>query len=267
MQSGDYLDWIAWGALIPAALAPFWRKQSVRDGLFVALLLLAALGPLARLVLNWGQAWSTALSGALWMSLEVSLLLFVALAALTRQAWRLAPLLLPYLLILGFFALVWRAAPGAALAASVPRNWLDAHILASVGTVGFLTIASVAALAGALQEKALKEKSPTKLSRQLPPVADSEGLAFNLLAASEIVLGLGLVTGMATQYLETGVLLKFDHKALLSVLTFFTIGGLLLAIKLAGLRGRMAARFVLLAYLLLLLAYVGVKFVKDVLLV
>ena len=45
-----------------------------------------------------------------------------------------------------------------------------------------------------------------------------------------------------------------------------TIGGLLLVHYRTGLRGRRAARWVLVAYLLLTLAYVGVKFVTDVLL-
>jgi ABC-type uncharacterized transport system permease subunit len=64
---------------------------------------------------------------------------------------------------------------------------------------------------------------------------------------------------------ETGHLLKLDHKTVLTVAAFVVIGGLLFAHFKSGLRGRKAARVVLLAYLLLTLGYPGVKLVTDVL--
>ena len=52
---------------------------------------------------------------------------------------------------------------------------------------------------------------------------------------------------------------------MLSFLTFLVIVVLLFAHGRTGLRGRRASRLILLAYLLLTLAYPGVKFVTDVL--
>jgi ABC-type uncharacterized transport system permease subunit len=100
----------------------------------------------------------------------------------------------------------------------------------------------------------------------LPAVADGERLFTGLLAAAEVVLGVGVLSGMATQYLMSGRLLVLDHKTLFSLLAFVVIGLLLWLNWSTGLRGRRATRFVLAAYLLLTLAYPGVKFVKDVLL-
>ena len=71
---------------------------------------------------------------------------------------------------------------------------------------------------------------------------------------------------MATQYSETGPLLLLQHKTLLSLLAFGLIGLLLIGHRVCGVRGRMAARVVLVSYLLLTLAYPGVKFVTQVLL-
>ena len=71
---------------------------------------------------------------------------------------------------------------------------------------------------------------------------------------------------MATQYLISGRLLVFDHKTVFSLLAFVVVGLLLWLQWRTGLRGRRAARFVLSAYLLLTLAFLGVKFVRDVLL-
>jgi ABC-type uncharacterized transport system permease subunit len=89
-------------------------------------------------------------------------------------------------------------------------------------------------------------------------------LEVRLLAISEVVLALGIATGMARDYLSSGQLLHFDHKTLLAMLAFAVIGALLVLHYRSGLRGQRAARLVLLAYLLLTLAYPGVKFVTDV---
>jgi len=82
---------------------------------------------------------------------------------------------------------------------------------------------------------------------------------------AELVLGAGIVTGMTLQYFTTGRLLAFDHKTVLTLLAFAVIGVLLVLQLRSGLRGRRAARLVLAAYLLLTLAYPGVKLVTDVL--
>ena len=134
-----------------------------------------------------------------------------------------------------------------------------------MATYGLCTLAAVAAAAAFLQERALKGKRPTALSRVLPSISDASRLQVRLLAVSEAVLALGIATGMARGYLSNGRWLQFDHKTLLSGLAFLAIGALLVLHYRSGLRGQRAARLVLVAYLLLTLAYPGVKFVTDVL--
>jgi ABC-type uncharacterized transport system permease subunit len=70
---------------------------------------------------------------------------------------------------------------------------------------------------------------------------------------------------MALQWQETRQLLPFNHKVVLTLAAFVVIGVLLVAQRWAGVRGRRAARLVLLGYLLLTLGYPGVKFVSEVL--
>ena len=266
MPSSLLFSLSALAALVPASLLPLRGKEGP-DPVFWAAILVAAAGPGLWAFVQLSEAWRTDLSSALWVTVSVSMVLFVGLAAIARQAWRLTVLLLPYLILLAVVATMWQQAPGRLLPEeAVPVAWLQAHIVASVATYGLLTIAAVAGLAVLLQERALRVKRPTGLTRLLPPVADSERLQVRLLIASEIVLGLGLLTGMATQYLSSGGLLAFNHKTLFSVLTFVLIAALLAAHYRTGVRGRRAARLVLLAYLLLTLAYPGVKFVTDVLL-
>lgn len=230
-------------------------------------LVLASLGPVVWVTALLSGHWQTGLSATLWVSIAATALLFGGAAVPSKRNWRLAALLMPFLSVLGLLASLVRGVEAPApLAGQVPAAWLDLHIVVSVLTYALLTLAAVASLATFLQERALKRKAPTQLTRNLPSVAESEVLAGRLLLMSETVLGLGLATGMATQYFETGALLVLSHKTLLSLLAFALIGLLLVGHRVCGVRGRVAARVVLLAYLLLTLAYPGVKFVTQVLL-
>jgi len=81
-----------------------------------------------------------------------------------------------------------------------------------------------------------------------------------------VILGLGLMSGIAVNLVWGQEPLPIDHKTVFTMGAFITIGVVLIAQARWGLRGRRAARGVLLAYLLLTLGYPGVKFVSDVLL-
>lgn len=252
-------------SLIPAALVSLRAGQG-RDGVFLAVLGLAIAGPVTWAAAQIADTWHTGLSASLWVIIAASLVLFGVLVVAVRQAWRLTPLLLPYLMVLGVAAASFSNQPEPRLTGQAPPAWIEAHILVAVVTFALLTMAAVAALAAFLQERALKRKQPTALTRMLPSVVDSEWLSTKMLLGSEIVLGLGLITGVVTLYLEQGRLLVFDHKTVLSLLAFAAIGALLVGRQVCGVRGRIAARVVLGAYLLLMLALPGVKFVRLVLL-
>jgi ABC-type uncharacterized transport system permease subunit len=251
-------------ALIPATILPYRRAEARRDLLFWSLLAVAVAGPAVYSLVAFGQGWPTGLAGALWVSTAISAAFFAALSALAREAWRLAPLLLPYLCLLAIIAILWGRVPEQGDLSGAPDSWLVVHIAVSVATYALCTLAAVASAAVLLQERALKSKRPGRLSRLLPAMADGEQLELRLLAAAEVVLGCGIVTGMALQVLGTGHVLEFDHKTVLTLLAFATIAALLVLRARSGLRGKRAARLVLLAYLLLTLAYPGVKFVTDV---
>jgi ABC-type uncharacterized transport system permease subunit len=252
-------------ALLPAMLQALRRLPS-RDAVFWAVLAVATAAAVARTGIRLSGAWETGLASTLWVTIAATLVLYCAVAALTPQGWRLAPLLGVYMILLGAVASVWEETPGRPLTeASVASGWIGVHIAAAVVTYGLVTIAAVAALAAFVQEGALKRRRPTALTRMLPPVSDCEHLVVVLLSVGEAVLAFGLATGMAVHYRETGTLVGFDHKTVLTVAAFAVIGGLLIAHSASGVRGRRAARFVLLAYLLLTLGYPGVKFVSDVL--
>lgn len=256
---------IALLCLLPAALVQR-RENATLDHAHWAALILAVMGPGIWALAHVTGHWQAGLSTALWVSIAVTLALFTMLAWSVDHAWRLTQLLAPYMLALGLLGVfATDSAVDGALMANV-ETWLALHILVSVVTYGLVTIAAVAALAAFLQDRALKTKRPTPFTHSLPSVADCERIASKLLGWGEGILGLGLFTGMAAQYRETGHFLAFDHKTVLSLLAFVVIGALLFAQHKTGLRGRKAARLGLLAYLLLTLGYLGVKVVTGVIL-
>ncbi len=265
MANSIILNLAALMALVPAAVLPLRREATGPDPLFWAAVAVAVAGPGAYTLVLLGGGWPTGLAPALWVSIAVSRVVFAILTAVSREGWRLRPLLLPYLILLGVIATVWGRVPAQGALTAAPDTWLSLHIVVSVATYGLCTLAAVAAAAAFLQERALKRKRPTALSRVLPSISDTSLLEVRLLAISEAVLALGIATGMARGYLNSGQWLQFDHKTLLAVLAFLVIGALLFLHHRSGLRGQRAARLVLLAYLLLTLAYPGVKFVTDVL--
>lgn len=252
-------------ALLPAGIAGL-RARPKPDAIFWGLLAVAVAGPAALAFARTGGVWSADLATALWVTVAASMALFAVVSAWLGQAWRLAPLLSGYLVLVAILASLWQQVPEKGLAPGGPSSWVAIHIAAAVATYGLVTIAAVAALAAFLQERAIKIKRPTALTRLLPAVAECETLVVRLLMVGEAVLGIGLMTGMAALYLERGTLLAFDHKTVLTIAAFVVIGLLLIAHFRTGVRGRQAARIVLLAYLLLTLGYPGVKFVTDVIL-
>ncbi|WP_205944348.1 cytochrome c biogenesis protein CcsA [Pelagibius litoralis] len=253
-------------SLLPATVLPFARSAVKADLVFWLLLGAAIAGPTGYSLAVLAGHWESNLPAALWLAVAVSLALYALVVLLAREAFRLAPLLLPYALVLG--------ALGTALAplnvdlgpATDVDAWLAVHIAVSVATYGLCTLAAVAAAAAFIQETALKRRSPSGFTRMLPSVSDAEWLVLRLLIAAEVVLGLGIVTGISKLYVSSGAILNLDHKTLLSLLAFLFIALLLFLHHRSGLRGRRAARLVLIAYLLLSLAYPGVKFVTDYLL-
>ncbi len=265
----------AFASILPSALFALRqggvnRGDDGRSAAYWFTLAVAVAGPLVWVVVQSSGAWHTGLSTTLWVTIAASMVMFAIVVLLSPAAWRLTPLVSLYMAVLALLALIWQQAPetrplGLDAVSGGASGWVEAHILVSVATYALVTIAAVAALGALLQEKALKNKKPTALSRLLPSVSESEGLLVRLLALGEIVLALGMATGMGTQYRETGTLIIWDHKTILSLASFVVIAALLIAHFISGVRGRLVTRIVLVAYLLLTLGYPGVKFVTDVL--
>ncbi|ABX16476.1 cytochrome C assembly family protein [Burkholderia multivorans] len=100
----------------------------------------------------------------------------------------------------------------------------------------------------------------------LPPLLTLEKLLFRLIGAGFVLLTLTLASGILFSEQVDARALRLDHKTVFAILSWLMFGGLLIARKTSGWRGRGAARWVLVSFGALLLAYVGSRFVFEVLL-
>jgi ABC-type uncharacterized transport system permease subunit len=236
--------------------------------LLLWLLLAAALaGPAALVASQISTGWQPGLSANLWAGVAATVLAFGALCLVRPGAYRLGALLLPFLVLSAVLAIAFSSAPNAEGGPIILSGaWFSLHVILAIASYATLTLAAIAGTAVLLQERALKRRAHLGWAgRTLPPLAEAEGMQIRLLAWSAGLMAAALATGAANEVIETGQLLAFTHKILLALLAFVLIVALLLLHHRTGLRGRLAARWLLAGYLLLLLAYPGVKFVKDVL--
>ncbi|MBM3582957.1 MAG: hypothetical protein FJX36_00590 [Alphaproteobacteria bacterium] len=225
---------------------------------------LAVVGSVGWAAIQITDGWLGGFSGALWLTIGTTTALFAGFCLLDARVRALGSLGYPYLFILALAASVWSQVPVAHAIPVAHLAWFTAHVLIAVVTYGLLTLAAVAAVAVLVQERALKARRPLRWPPGLPSIADSEAVEWRLLLAGEVVFGLGLASGVGTLLVQHGPA-ALDHKVVLSVLAFLAVGGVLVIHARSGLRGRRAAHWVLAGYLLLTLAYPGVKFVQDVL--
>ena len=100
----------------------------------------------------------------------------------------------------------------------------------------------------------------------LPPLLSMEKLLFRLIAVGFVLLTLTLATGVIYSETLFGQAMRFSHKTFFAVASWIIFAALLAGRHFYGWRGRIALRWTLAGFLSLLLAYVGSRFVLEVLL-
>lgn len=141
---------------------------------------------------------------------------------------------------------------------------LELHILVSVIAYSLLSIAALQAILLYIQDAYLHNKHPAGFVRALPPLETMERLLFRMIATGFIVLSFSVVSGFI--YLEDVFAQHLAHKVVLSVSAWIMYAILLWGRWRFGWRGRIAIRWTLTGFVLLLLAYFGSKFVIEVIL-
>ncbi len=176
----------------------------------------------------------------------------------------------------GLHALVM---PAAAVAVLLPVVFPSAHALANTETLAFkahllismaayslFTIASLHVMLMAIIERRLHAGTLPPALANMPPLLTMETLLFRIIAAGFVLLTLTIASGVLFSEELFGKPARFSHKTVFGALSWLIFGALLGGRMIYGWRGRTAVRWTLAGFLTLVLAYIGSKFVLEVIL-
>jgi ABC-type uncharacterized transport system permease subunit len=169
--------------------------------------------------------------------------------------------------------------PGRASGALATSFEFKLHLVMAMLAYSLFTLAILHALLMALLERRLHGSAAARGAEALegagpltgplgalPPLLTLERLLFRMITAAFVLLTLTLASGIVFSESLFGRALRFDHKTLFAVLSWVTFALLLAGRYLYGWRGRVALRWTLTGFVMLLLAYIGSRFVLEVLL-
>jgi ABC-type uncharacterized transport system permease subunit len=239
---------------VPAAGAARLSEKGARRALLAAWLLHAATLVWALLgdVPRFGFA--PALSVTAWLVLTVYAVERQMFPQL-RTRWALAALGAAAVVLALLF-------PGTPLQVAA-SPWLSLHWALGVAAYGLFAAAAVHAWLLQRVEHSIRNAAEPQAGL---PLLTLERLTFRFATAGFVLLSATLVAGIFFSEILYGRAWRWDHKTVFSVLSWIAFAALLLGRMRFGLRGRRAVNFIYVGSLLLLLAYVGSRFVLEVVL-
>jgi ABC-type uncharacterized transport system permease subunit len=147
------------------------------------------------------------------------------------------------------------------------QTWaFTAHLLISMLAYSLFTIASLHVMLMAIIERRLHSGNLPPSLRSMPPLLTMETLLFRIIAAGFVLLTLTIASGVLFSEELFGKPARFSHKTVFGVISWLIFGALLAGRVFYGWRGRTAVRWTLAGFFALVLAYIGSKFVLEVIL-
>jgi ABC-type uncharacterized transport system permease subunit len=141
-----------------------------------------------------------------------------------------------------------------------------AHLFVAMLAYSLLTIGVLHALLMMAVEYRLHHPAMSSILTNLPPLLVMEKLLFRIIWAGFVLLTLTLFSGVIFSKEVFGQPLTFTHKTLFGFISWGIFAALLIGRQLYGWRGRVAVRWILTGFVVLILAYIGSKFVVEILL-
>ena len=143
---------------------------------------------------------------------------------------------------------------------------LRAHLVIALLAYSLFTIASLHVLLMAIIERRLHTGALPASLQKMPPLLTMETLLFRIILAGFVLLTLTLASGIVFSEELFGKAARFNHKTVFGVLSWLIFGALLAGRYGYGWRGRVAMRWTLAGFLMLVLAYIGSRFVLEIIL-
>jgi ABC-type uncharacterized transport system permease subunit len=158
------------------------------------------------------------------------------------------------------------ALPGVHPLANTQMPAFRAHLLIALLAYSLFTIAALHAVLMDVVERRLHHAARPAVFAHLPPLLTMETLLFRVLWTGFVLLTLTLVTGVMFSEEVFGKVVTLSHKTLFAFISWGIFAALLGGRLFYGWRGRVAVRWTLAGFVALVLAYVGSKFVLEVIL-
>lgn len=158
------------------------------------------------------------------------------------------------------------AFPGEHVLADASSPVFRAHFIVAMLAYSLFTLAALHAMLMSVAERHLHNARFSRALANLPPLLTMEALLFRLIGIAFVLLTLTLVSGVVFSETLFGKAFRVDHKTVFAFISWFLFGALLVGRRMWGWRGRVALRWTLAGFVTLLLAYVGSRFVLEVLL-
>lgn len=248
-----------WLAINRANQSPTSTRLNIHSGL-VALALIGQGLLLWQDIFAWGLNLTVANASAtiLWLTVLIYWLFNLRHHVHSLQAFVLPPATL-MVLIQGW---------------SLQTHWLQyeqqalfiTHICIAFLAYSLFTFTALHALLMATVERNLHLRQSIIKLPDFPPLMVMESMLFKMVAAGFVLLSVTLITGMLFSEQIFHQPLRFNHKNVFTILSWLIYGALLIGRVRYGWRGRTAIRWTLWGFLSLLLAYLGSKFVLEILL-
>ncbi|WP_454723112.1 MULTISPECIES: cytochrome C assembly family protein [Cupriavidus] len=213
-----------------------------------------------------------ALSAMLWLGVGIYWIesFFFSLAGLGLIVFPVAMLA----------SLIPLAFPGAQILGYAAAPLFKLHFVIANVAYGLFTLAAFHAFLMLLAERRLHGFNRSPLTGPgaapaqwvgrwldlLPPLLTLEKLLFRLIGAGFVLLTLTILSGLLFSEQLFGRAFRLDHKTVFALLSWVMFAGILAGRSFYGWRGRTALRWVIASFGILLLAYVGSRFVIEVIL-
>ena len=169
--------------------------------------------------------------------------------------------------------------PVAAVCAALPAVFPQSHLIAHLDAIGFrlhflaamlayslFTLAALHAIFMGYVERKLHQRVVSRRLASLPPLMSMEALLFKVLLCGFILLSITLGSGLFYSEMIFDQPLRIDHKTIFAILSWLIFATLLTGRWVYGWRGQRALRWTLTGFAVLLLAYMGSRFVLEILL-
>jgi ABC-type uncharacterized transport system permease subunit len=248
------------GAYTMAALDPFRASSAMSAQRMLPLAWFLHAWALGMTLVDWSApepvarfGFAPSLSLTLWC--VVGVYLFERLLTYNQRVLQVLAMLSIMGLVLSWFF------PGQAHP-QIQQNWAPFHWVLGFTSYGLIGAALMHAIFWQQTERRLRSADGLRsLPQQGMPLLRIENLTFKFVLAAFAALSLTLLLGFwhASPW-------RWDHKTVLSVMSWCVFASMLLGRQVLGWRGRTAIRWLYAGAFLLLLAYAGSRFVLEVIL-